>query len=386
MRKEYYFYIAIVIFIITGIIYYHRPLNLQWLTDPGEAYFELPKRLLPSSLSMVNAEYGVDRPKSTPEMEKLNSIDKELQDYNVKWEPNHTYLKRNASGTIEELYHTPIVALLDSGDNRETIQYHLNNFNTYLSGYEYYPTQLTWAGIIPRANGIQSIYRVGSLYATSLCLEGHIDPCTSTFKTLIDFSQQIKNGWSLVSLLIGLVVEGITIEKIEYLNTLDPVLYQPLITTLQSTTYIDPDTGIRTAMSIEYQTFVNEIKNIKKDNSLPLFDTYNHVSGGWEWEYLIDTIFYKLASWIPLPAQWFLNLEETIALWRMFYYQAIETDMITPEEYNSAYPLSPYRPWPMISRPNFMGRWLMNALIPRLTGIQSRAIDHETRFNNLINP
>ena len=77
MRRQYYRYIAIVILLIAGIIYYNRPLHLDGPTDPGEEYFALPERTLPSSWDIVNQDYGYD--KKSEEIDKLGKIDEALQ-------------------------------------------------------------------------------------------------------------------------------------------------------------------------------------------------------------------------------------------------------------------------------------------------------------------
>lgn len=382
MRKEYYLYITIIILFILGVIYYNRPLNLQWLTDPGEAYFTLPERTLPSSWNMVKQDYGHDSP-STIEKEKLNIVDKILQDRDIRWDLLNIYSKTSQTGVLEEIYRDKNSELFNSGDNREVIEHHINNFARYISGYELYPPQYNFATAIPSFIWHQSIFRVGSRYTALLCHEWQLEQCVTYFQILFKFAQQTKKSGTLVSLLIWVVEEDIMMSHITYLYNSDPERYQSIITMLQSEKYLSSEESIRNAFITEYNMLKNEMYNMP----LHLLQAYDMVSIVQSDDQRDPTsLVLGIFKVLRIPPKWLFDIPETLHLARWLYYKG-STIWLQSEEYNNMTITQEYRPSRHpLTRKNIIGYHFLNAVIPRLTGIQGRAIDQETRFNNLINP
>ena len=107
----------------------------------------------------------------------------------------------------------------------------------------------------------------------------------------MQFSQQLKDGGSLVNLLIGIVIEGITVQHIEYLAQSDPQAYEAVVDILRKDIdYFDADTAIHNAFATEYQTFKNVISTMQS-YSFPLSEFYDPYN---EDNYVIDTIVMKV--------------------------------------------------------------------------------------------
>lgn len=383
MRKEYYLYITIIILFVIWFFYYNRPLHTHWLTDPWEEYFVLPERTLPSSWKIAEQDSSTDREPTTID-EKLFKLDEILQQYHRQnWEPNYTYSKTTTGWIIEELYFDNLTSLFNSWDNKEVIQYHINNFARYMSWYELYPPQLDFTTAIPRFTNHQSIFRVGSLYTALLCYEGKQKECHDNFSTLFQFSQQMKNAWSLVSLLIGIVEEWIVMNHIEYLYQSNPTQYQFLITMLQWQPYINAEKSFHNVFISEYLIAKNEIHRMPM-NLLEAYDLISVVNSNDERDptWLVISILKTLR----IPIKWLFDIPETLSLARSLYYKEITDPYIPDSEWNDDNIIDRYRPsWHPLTRKNIIGYHFLNATIPRLTGIQGRALDQEKRFNNLIN-
>lgn len=382
MRKEYYMYIALILLFIIGVFYYNRPLHTQWLTDPGEEYFVLPERNLPSSWKMAEQDSSTDRDPTAID-EKLFKLDEILQNYNSRTgEPISTYTKTTTGWIIEDIYRDKVINVFNSWDNKEVIQYHINNLARYMSGYELYPPQLDFTTAIPRFTNHQSIFRVGSLYTTLLCYEGKQKECNDNFRTLFQFSQQMKNAWTLVSLLIGIVEEWIVINHIEYLYQSNPEQYNFLITMLQQENYFSAKETLHNAFVSEYHLFKNTVYNLP----LHSIEAYDMIDTIWWWEEKDPTnLIIGIFKILRIQPKWLFDVPETLSLWRAIYHKIITNATASNPEYIDI-DMNNYRShWPIITRKNSIGYKILNALIPRLTGIQGRAIDQEKRFNNLIN-
>ena len=383
MRKEYYLYISLIILFIIGFLYYNRPLNTQWLTDPGEEYFALPTRTLPSSWDMAEQDSSIEREK-TEISKKLSHLDKILQNYNLNtWEPVFTYTKTTTGGVIEEIYQDALATVFNSWDNREVIQHHINNFARYMSGYELYPPKFDFYNAIPRFANHQSIFRVGSLYSSLLCYEGKQELCTENFRTLFKFSQQMKKSWTLISLLIGIVEEGIVINHIEYLTHSNPAEYNFLIIMLQEEHYFPAKEALHNTFVSEYNMLKNEVYNLPL-HTIGAYDMINTID--WWYEQRDPTqLIIGIFKILRIPPKWLLDVPETLSLWRGIYHQIISNATASDPEYIDI-DINSYRSqWHPITRKNIIGYQLLNALIPRLTGIHQRTLDQEIKFNNLIN-
>ncbi len=381
MRKEYYFYISLIIPFIIWFFYYNRPLNLNWLTDPWEEYFTLPERTLPSSRNLINKSYGIQNP-TTVEIEKLWVIDKTLQNYNIKWESLHNY-SMTSWWKIIKIYRDQNSELFHSGDNRDIIEYHLNNLASYISWYELYPPRMDFATAIPSFNGHQSIFRVGSLYSSLLCHQWQQEQCTHNFRTLFRFSQQMKKSWTLVSLLIGIVEEGIVINHIEYLINSGPEQYQFLITMLQGEQYFPAREALHNAFVSEYTILKNEINNLPL-NFIAGYDMINTIQW-WYGQRDPTELVLGIFKILRIPPKGLFDIPETLSLARSFYYKNITNPDIPWDEFSDNNMVQNYRTkWHPLLRKNIIGYLFLNAVIPRLTGIQTRAYDSEARFTNLI--
>ena len=378
MKKEYYLYIIGFLILIAWVIYYNRPLPSMGLIDPGEAYFTLPERTLPSSWDIANKEYDYDN-RDSEENKKLANLDKIFSEDGYK--KVYLYTEKNTGNEILTMNRDAISEVFFSGDNTDIIQYHIDNFGQYLSGYELYPPRLDFSTAIPRFQHHQSIYRVGSIYSASLCYEGKIAECTENFKTLFKFSQQMKNSSTLISLLIGIVEEDIAMSYITYLYNLDPTTYRPVITMLHKQEYLKANKALRYAFMWEYQLFRNAVTSLPLD-FLESYDMIDTISGG---DQGLTEIFINLCRVFRIPPKRLFDAPETISLGRGIYSTIIDS-AISPAKESFDADINLYRTkWHPVFRKNIIGYTIFNAILPRLTGMKWRVKDAEQRYYTLIN-
>ena len=183
--------------------------------------------------------------------------------------------------------------------------------------------------------------------------------------------------------MIGIVEEWIVMNHIEYLYQSNPTQYQFLITMLQWQPYINAEKSFHNVFISEYLIAKNEIHRMPM-NLLEAYDLISVVNSNDERDPTWLVIW--ILKTLRIPIKWLFDIPETLRLARSLYYKEITDPYIPDSEWNDDNIIDRYRPsWHPLTRKNIIGYHFLNATIPRLTGIQGRALDQEKRFNNLIN-
>lgn len=146
MKKSYYRLIAGIVVLIAGSVYYNRPLPSHDLVDPGEDYFTLPERTLPSSWEIITKEFGHDS-QNLEEAITINEIDKALTNRNPQNAP--LSIEYQADNSISHI-NWEAVDMLFKDYNRNNIQKRIDTLEDLMSNHELYPPELDYSSILPQ--------------------------------------------------------------------------------------------------------------------------------------------------------------------------------------------------------------------------------------------
>lgn len=382
MKKQILVFVLIFILWIVWYIRYTRPLSLP-IQDPGEEMFKLPSRTLPSAWPMMDKVFQ-SRADTTPSETGrilIEKVDKKLTQYSSVHSGVYTY---GGSGELLSIDQEKIINTLSWSEVRWFVDYKLQQTDDLITKYDIVvPEWSDYATAIPSWMGEQAIVRLWSAYAYIDCTVDRIDQCRTTYDILFRFSQKMKDGWTLIQTLMGSSMESIVLNHIKYLLQNDPIKYNPLKQMLQQNQYIWPEKVFQNAMKTEYRIYKNRIQSIDIMNNwnTSTMDIINVVwSDDWNKNIWIVDRWIQTFLWFVLPKSLLFNQQQTDEIARYFYWQSLGWVNIFADDKN----LHDYWTGPIWSRPNMIGRIILEAIIPRLTWIQKRLQDMERLYISLI--
>lgn len=357
-------------------MYYTRPLSLP-IQDPGEEMFVLTERSLPSAWSMMDTIFQSvqDTASSESWWILVYELDSSITSSYSTSAGVYDYGSGNELLFIDD---AKSVNLLSWSEVIWFLDYKLEQIDDMIRQYDIVvPEWSDYSAAIPSWQGVQSLVRLSSLYAYNSCITDRIDQCRNIYDILFRFSQKMKDGWTLVQTLIGTVLENIVLHHIKYLIAQDSTTYDVLGIMLANNDYVWAERTRQHTIKTEYWIFKNMMHNL--DSNFPTLDMLDiYYANEWTVWDIMDKWMYNITI-VVLPKFLLLDTEQTYIMVRYFYQQGILIDQSQEDIV-----VRDYWTGPLWSRPNMIGRTILEAVTPRLTWLHTRLKLQEEVYNDIV--
>ena len=375
--------------VVVVLFFYHRPIDTSWLSyNPYEdlTIYPTPGVSAWASLNNPQGVFGHDYANKNI-YESLDSIEETLQrDFNSRHRDDYTRQYTNRSWT-QKLYKLDNIAHLFVWSTGQDIQDHLDTLDEILSGHTLEPLNYDYNSLMPSFSRLQSLTRVGALYAMTQCVEWEIDQCSQNFVTLFDLTQKLKRGGMAITALIAVNLEWEVLDGVKHLLDESPEAAQSILARIAERHYEHADNTYEYMIKSEYQAFKHFVQQVPYVYHYDYYG-YGILDAAWSiWSDSItsaptDVLFDHLISigkTFHLPLSWIYNVPETLTFGELYFSQVLRH----PEEAPRADEFIARRPGPARSRSNPLGRMLLSNLIDA-HGLYARLTQAQEKFENLI--
>lgn len=291
--------------IVIAIIRFVRPLPSNTLTDPGEEFFALQERSLPTSWELIAEHFPSERVSTRDSFYNAlgNRIDPSCTSSQYGTKCNH--IDGYTGASIEELD-----SIFATWDEAQTVQWDIDFLQDMVENYDLYPADYSFAWVLSTSH-IGDVFKVMRPYTRRICTSEE-ELCVENFVTLFKTTQQYKTSGPGIQVMIGLAQENLLLEEIDKIRDIDSELADTIIDVLSQQEYADVDSVYKESYAAAYNTFVRGLGHVN--------DIINNARQ-YTWEIgSTRTTVATIIKYAPIPRSWIVDRAESSEMIRKVYY------------------------------------------------------------------